>query len=253
MAKRFPNDSTLLYKALVIQSARLPEHVFHNPQTEALRMLGYGIPDIHRSLENTPYRITFVAEGTVAAQQANLYSVNIPQEIRRPGSDYDILIEVTLTYTAMPRRTRQRLKSYFGSWLSWESSKLGEDFDAFSTRVLKDMDDLEEEFDEAIDKRSIRWKIWNSLNSGDIKGFKRQDSATQKDWTILKSNILPEELSFAMVGHKGWDKDTAQELPFALAISFEAISKELEIYDLIEVANSVEIEQVIEIQTGAGV
>lgn len=38
------------------------------------------------------------------------------------------------------------------------------------------------------------------------------------------------------------DKDTAQELPFALA-SFEAISKETEIYNLIEVANRVEIEQ----------
>ena len=28
LAKKFPKDSTLLYKALVIQSARLPEHVF---------------------------------------------------------------------------------------------------------------------------------------------------------------------------------------------------------------------------------
>lgn len=242
LAKLFPNDSTLLYKALVIQSARLPEHIFHNPKPESLRVLGYGIPDAERALRNTPYRITFVAEGTVSAQQANVYSVNIPQEISRAGSDYDILTEVTLTYTAMPRRTRRRLKSYFGSWLSWESSKLGESFDAFSTRVLKDLDDLQEE-EEVIDKESIRWAISTSPNYGHIAEFKRQDSATQKDWTILKSNTLPEELSFAVIGHKGWDKDTAQELPFALAITFEAISKDLEIYDLIEVANRIEVEQ----------
>lgn len=186
LAKKFPNDSTLLYKALVIQSARLPEHVFFHPDALSLRTLGYGIPDTKRALENTPYRITFVTEGTVAAQQANLYSVAIPQEISRAGTDYDILIEVTLTYTATPRRTRRRLKSYFGSWLTWESSKLNENFDTFSTRVLKDLDDPEndEDAEEIIDKKSIRWSISTSPTYGHIADFKRQDSATQKDWAI---------------------------------------------------------------------
>ncbi|HSZ32035.1 MAG TPA: S8 family serine peptidase, partial [Puia sp.] len=239
LAGKFPDDSTLMYKALVIQSARLPEHVFHHPNTETLRVLGYGIPDISRALENTPYRITFVAEGTVAAQQANLYSVRIPPELIRPGTNFDVLIEVTLTYTAEPRRTRRRLKSYFGSWLTWESSRLGESFEIFSTRVLKNMTEPDEE---VTDPQSIRWTISTSPIWGRISEFKRQDSATQKDWTVVRSNILTEELSFAVVGHKGWDKDTVQELPFALVISLEAISKENEIYDLIEVANRVEVE-----------
>ena len=244
LANKFPKDSTLLYKALVIQSARLPEHVFHKPDTEALRVLGYGIPDAGRALENNPYRISFVAEGLVAAQQANLYSLNIPHELRRAGNDFDVLIEVTLTYTAMPRRTRKLLKSYFGSWLTWESSKLGESFNVFSTRVLKNLENPEEE---VVDVKSIRWSISTSPTYGVVADFKRQDSASQKDWAILKSNILPEELSFAVVGHKGWDKDTVQELPFALVISLEAISKENEIYEMIEVANRVEVEEEVEI------
>lgn len=247
LAKKFPNDSTLLYKALVIQSARLPEHVFHQPNTDALRTLGYGIPDVHRALENTPYRITFVAEGVVAAQQANLYSVSIPPELRRAGTNFDVLVEVTLTYNAEPRRTRRRLKSYFGSWLTWESSKLGESFQQFSTRVLKNMEYPDEE---AIDPNSIRWTISTSSTYGIVADFKRQDSATQKDWIILKSNTLTEELSFAVVGHKGWDKDTVQELPFALVISMEAISKENEIYEMIEVANRVEVETEVMVPIG---
>jgi hypothetical protein len=242
IAKKFPNDSTLLYKALIVQSARLPEHVFHNPQYESLRMLGFGIPDAQRALENSPYRITFVAEGSVAAQQANLYSINIPDEIKRAGQNYDILIEATLTYTAAPRRTRKRLKSYFSSWLSWDSSKLGDNFETFSTRILKNMEDPEEV---PLENDSIRWAIWSSPTWGRIPNVKRQDSATQKDWTILKSNTLPAELSFAVIGHRGWDKDTVNELPFALAISFEAISKENEIYSLIEVANQIEIEEAV--------
>jgi hypothetical protein len=242
LAKRFPNDSTLLYKALIVQSARLPEHTFYQPNINVMRAFGFGIPDLQRAIANTPYRVTFVAEGSVSAHQANLYSVKVPAEITRAGGNYDILLEVTLTYTAEPRRTRKRLKSYFGSWLTWESSKLGESFDEFSVRVLKDMEDPEDEDEDAVsDINSIKWAISSSPNYGQIKGFKRQDSATQKDWVVLKSNTFTEELSFAVVGHKGWTKDTTEELPFALAISFEAISKEIEIYSLIEIANRIEI------------
>jgi hypothetical protein len=247
IAKRFPNDSTLLYKALVVQSARLPEHVFHNLNINVLKAFGYGVPDLQRSIENTTHRITFVTEGTIAAHQANLYTVKIPHEVRRAGTDYDILIEVTLTYTAEPRRTRKRLKSYFGSWLTWESSKLGENFDTFSARVLKDMEDQdEEEENAAIDADSIKWSISTSPTYGQIKGFKRQDSATQKDWVILKSYLLTEELSFAVVGHKGWDKDTTTDLPFALVISFEAIAQDTELYTPIEAVNRVEIDNEVE-------
>ena len=121
-----------------------------------------------RALENTPNRITFVAEGSVAAQHANLYSISIPKEITRAGKDYDILVEVTLTYTAAPRRTRKKLKSYFGSWLSWESSKLGESFQIFSTRILKNLDDPDEEI---IDVKSIRWAISTSSTYGHISDF----------------------------------------------------------------------------------
>lgn len=247
LAKKFPNESVLLYKALIVQSARLPEHVFHQPSFESLRMLGYGIPDKIRSLENSPYRITFVAEGKVSAQQANLYSINVPDELRRAGTNYDILIEVTLTYTASPRRTRKRLKSYLSSWLSWDTSKLGESFDDFSIRVLKDMGETEQT-DEPSDTSSIRWAIWSSPVWGTIKGVKRQDSCTQKDWTVLKSNQLPAELSFAIVGHKGWDTDFSKELPFALVVSFEALGKETEIYEQIEAVNRIEIEQEIDMR-----
>lgn len=109
------------------------------------------------------------------------------------------------------------------------------------------MEDPDEEEENAtVDADSIKWSISTSPNYGQIKGFKRQDSATQKDWVILKSYLLTEELSFAVVGHKGWDKDTTTDLPFALVISFEAIAQDTEIYTLIEAVNRVEIENQIE-------
>lgn len=240
-AKTNPGLSSLEYKALVVQSARLPDNLLYNPTAEIMQRFGYGIPNLQRVTQNSKYRVTFLATGEVSPYQANLYSLSIPEELKRPGNNFEIMIEVTLTYHANPRRTRKKLKSYLSSWLSWESSKLGDSFDQFSKRVLKDMGKPDEEA-AAEAAGSIPWILSHQGNYGSIKDMKRQDSATQKDWAMVSSNQLPSELSFAVIGHKGWEKDISQNVPFALAISFEIMGKEIEIYDQISVSNKVDIE-----------
>lgn len=240
-AKTNPGLTSLEYKALVVQSARLPEQLLYNPSAEILKRFGYGIPNLKRATQNSNHRITFLANGEVSPYQANLYSLTIPEELKRPGNNFEIMIEVTLTYHANPRRTRKKLKSYLSSWLSWESSKPSDSFDQFSKRVLKDMGKPEE--DVVVEAAgSIPWMVSYQNNYGAVKDMKRQDSATQKDWAIVSSNQLPAELSFAVIGHKGWDKDITKSVPFALAISFEIMGKEIEIYEQISISNQVEVE-----------
>ncbi|SDL85884.1 Subtilase family protein [Daejeonella rubra] len=240
----FPNESALLYKTLIVQSARLPQNLFRTPTLPVMRMFGYGIPNLNRATENSERRVTLVESATVKPGVANLYTINIPQELRRPGEDFDILIEVTLCYTAKPRRTRRRTQSYLSSWLSWESSKIGELYEPFKARVLKHMEDPEA--DAAEDNSSIKWSIWSNPIWGTVKGLKRQDSATQKDWVVVKSNTLPEQLSFAVAGHKGWEKDLSEEVPFSFAVSLEVLDGELEIYERIRAVNQIEVEQQIQ-------
>lgn len=236
-----PGESALLYKTLVIQSARLPEEVFRTPTLEAIRTFGYGIPNLTRALDNSEKRVTLTSESTVKPGAANLYSINIPTELRRQGEDFDVLIEVTLCYTAVPRRTRRKIQSYLSSWLSWESSKLGESYASFKARILKNITDPQLETAEDVD--SLSWTIWSNPVWGTVRGLKRQDSATQKDWVILKSNQLPEQLSFAVVGHKGWDKNLENEIPFSLAVSIEALQGELQVYEQIRLSNQIVVEQ----------
>lgn len=238
----FPNGGALLYKTLIVQSARLPQNLFRTPTLTTIRTLGYGIPDLNRATTNSENRVTLLESSTVTAGQANLYTISIPSELRKPAEDFDILIEVTLCYTAKPRRTRRRTQSYLSSWLSWESSKLGEPYEVFKARVLKNMEDpgLGEEND------SIPWSIWSNPGWGSVRGLKRQDSATQKDWVIVKSNSLPEQLSFAVIGHKGWEKDLSEEIPFSFAVSLEVLDGELEIYERIRISNQVEVEQQVQ-------
>ena len=44
--------------------------------------------------------------------EAHIFQVPIPEELSNVGEDYDILVEVTLSDAANPRRTRRYVKGY---------------------------------------------------------------------------------------------------------------------------------------------
>src|SRR5690606_38275816 len=241
---QFPEKETLFHKALLIQSALLPEHVRHRPSLNDIRHYGYGIPDADRALENSERRITFTTSGSISPGQANLYSVQIPEELRRQGQDCDILIEVSLCSTAKNRRTRRRINSYLSACLSWQSAHMGNPFEVFKQDVLKNLEagGAVEDDDPFDQPTRISWAIDESSNWGIVKGIKRQANANQKDWAVVKSYDLREELSFAIVGHKGWEKDLEEEVPYAFVVSFEVLNGEIPLYELMAQVN-VEVEQ----------
>jgi hypothetical protein len=237
-----PNDNALLYRALIAQSARLPEKYFQNPTSENIKLYGYGIPDVNRATGNTENRITFIASDFIAPKQAKLYSVNIPKSIRSAGDNYDILIEFTLSYKANPRRTRMKTKSYLSTWVDWSSSKIGQSFEQFKIQVIKDLESGDDIINGNESQETIQWEIRERSDWGKIKDFKRQDSTLQKDWCILQSNQLPEELSFAIIGHKGWEEDLSKTVPFAISVSIEALENSIPIYEAIRIENEIEIQ-----------
>jgi hypothetical protein len=141
VAAAFPQDSALLYRALIVQSARLPTwtNVSIEKLYQAIRMMGYGIPNIDRALGNAPNRITLKVDGSerISARQAKVYQVQIPKSFLKQGEGFDVLVEITLSYVAEPRRTRRNRRKYLSTWLDWTCSKSGEDPQVFLYRVLK--------------------------------------------------------------------------------------------------------------------
>lgn len=245
MLQRFyPNESVNLYRALIAQSARLPDAISANPSFSDLQHYGYGIPNLKRATENSEKRVTLIASDTISASQAKIYSVKIPSEINTPGEDYDVLIEITLSFVAATRRTRMRTNSYLSTWLDWESSKFNENDEQFKTRIIKDMDNNEE--GKTDDQNSIKWVIREKRTWSKIPGIRRQDSSLQKSWCTIKSYDLPDTLSFAVIGHKGWENDLSEEVPYSIAVSFEAINSNINIYESIQVENEISIPVEIE-------
>lgn len=243
LAKLYPVEHINLWRALLVQGARLPNEHFENPTLMSLRHFGYGIPSLERVTENNDHRVTFYVEDKIAAKEGKIYTVSIPDHMRDSGDEYDVLIEVSMAYTAKTRRTRQHTKSYVGTWLDWDNAKLGEPYEEFKTYTLRMIGDVKTEYDS--DTRSgydtLNWKLGKASDYGEVKGHKRNNSTLQKDYCILKSYELPEELSFAVHAHNGWDKDN-EAVPFAFVVSFEVLGQDIPIYTEMRIENEIELE-----------
>lgn len=232
----FPAKSLNFYRALIVQSARLPGGRLKDPETDDLRHMGYGIPNLSRATENTKNRITYTYSGYLSGKESDIFSIKIPEEILSEADEYDVMIEATLSFTARTRRTRKYLNSYMSTSLIWESSGENEKIEDFTKRVL----DLEAP--DLLDQGSaLRWTIRERSNWSTINGVKRQDNSLQKSWCIMKSFNLPEEICFAVKGKKGWEKDD-EKIPYTFVVSFESLNVDINLYEMIQVENEIPIE-----------
>jgi len=239
----YPAESVNLYRALLINSARLPGDTFLAPKLEHIRHYGYGLPDLRRATENSETRISLISSGELSAKKADVYAISIPDILRRPGEDFDILIEITLAYMAKPRRTRRRTKSYLSSWLEWISSKFNETYEQFIHRILQN---IESSYEGNEDQDSIKWLIRERKDWSKIDNIRRQDSSLQKSWCIIKSFQLPEMFCIGVIGHKGWDCDLNEKVPYSIAVSFEALNSNINVYEMIRVENEIQLEVEVE-------
>lgn len=266
-----PKEPSLLHRALVVQSARWPawaedllmEARSLSPTKAAqkarrdeliaqagllVRSFGYGCPDEERATRNTDHRVTLVTTGSkrIRASECDIYQVPVPPELRRPANDFEVRIDVTMSYVAQPRRTRRNLRRYLSIWLDWVSSKLGEPLSVFEGRVAKDIDAADAGLGTG---EVLPWMIHESVDSGLIRSIRRNCGTVQKDWAVVKAHALPEMFCIAVRGHRGWSRDPDTEARYALAVTLDVVGQEVPIYESVRVAvESIEVEAGVELE-----
>lgn len=261
LQRLLPDEPTLLYRALLVQSARWPtwaEDVLsrlrtpHPQQTlrqrqelldqasQIIRCIGFGVPDEARATVNTDHRTTFItsSETPISAGHCHIYQVPIPAALRQQADEFDIRIDVTLSYVAQPRRTRRNLRRYLSTWVDWVTSKLGEGLNDFRVRAMKE----EENGGTALPGSTLPWTLQDSATTGLIRNTRRNNGTVQKDWAVVRSNALPDHFCIAVRGHQGWSRDPDSTARYALTVTFEIVGKEIGIYDPLRIA-------VLELQT----
>lgn len=272
LQRLLPSEPTLLYRALLVQSAQWPEWAedilsrLRSPTTvltqaqrqklldqasQVIRCIGFGIPDETRATVNSDHRTTFItsSETQIHAGECHIYQVPIPAPLRQQADEYEIRIDVTLSYVAQPRRTRRNLRRYLSTWVDWVTSHLGEGINDFRVRALKG----EENKGEPLPGSTLPWTLHESSTWGFVRGARRNSGTVQKDWAIVKSNTLPDHFCIAVRGHQGWSRDPDTTARYALAVTFEIVGQEISIYDelrtaIIELKTQIEAEADAEIE-----
>jgi len=248
LAAELPDESCLLYRALIVQSARWPEWTDSEDidKFNVIRQVGYGIPNLDRALGNAPNRITLITRGEqrIQARQADVYQVKLPEQLRSQGEELDILVEVTLSYKAQPRRTRRNRRRYLSTWLDWECSKKGEAPERFLARIFKDYDAPE---NSETKEDPFKWTLGQKKNYGSVRNVSRSAGTLQKDWSIVKSYDLREAFCIAVIGHEGWNNDPEATAPYSLVVSFESLQTNIPIYALVEAQVQTEVQEKVEI------
>jgi hypothetical protein len=269
-----PDQPALLYRALIVQSAQWPSWAEakidqirslppgdNNPVKQALitevsnliRSIGYGMPNEERASTNTDYRVTAITDDATAihAGECHIYQVPIPEQLRAQGQEFDVRVDICLSWVAQPRRTRRKLRRYLSTWVDWKSSKLGEGLKDFCARALKTSEDVAE----GVVGSVLPWTLHKNPDHGFIRDVKSNSGTVQKDWAVVKSNTLPDHFCIAVVGHEGWSKDPDSSARYALAVTFEVVGQELPIYEPLKVAieeleaeSGIEIEEEVEIE-----
>lgn len=250
-----PAEPALLYRALVVQSAQWPAWAedllrrLRNPPpgmtppekqslfaaaSSAFRSLGFGIPDAARATTNTDHRTTLITSGEtgIHAGECHIFQVPIPAELRQQADEFDIRIDVTLSYVAQPRRTRRNLRRYLSTWVDWKASRLGEGLHDFRVRAMKDAVNGET----PLPGTPLPWVLHDKPQDGLIHDFKRNGGTVQKDWAVVRSNSLPDHFCIAVVGHQGWSHDPDSTARYALAVTFEILGGEITIYEPLRAA-----------------
>ena len=232
-----PTEPALLYRSLIINSARWPEWAESAPckqKSIIIKRIGYGIPQLDRATTNTKYRATFITSGLthIKARECHIYQIPIPSEIANPGSDHPIRIDITLSYSAEARRSRRGRRGYLAVCADWLTNNKNEPIDRFISRALKN--------DEAAPKgkNPIPWTIGDQSNRGIIPDASRSNGTLQKDWAYLRTNELPEDFCIAVRGKPGWDKSEDAYARYTLSVSIESMGDRIEIYEHIQAAIS---------------
>ncbi|MGL6196919.1 MAG: S8 family peptidase [Thermoguttaceae bacterium] len=240
--KTLPNSPALLYRALIAQSARWPGRTSpsSNEQYQTLlRRIGYGVPNVDRATHNNEYRATLATMELleIGEGEAHIFTVNVPKELRDLGEDNNILVEITLSYAAKPKRTRRSHRSYLSTWLDWICSKKSESRDDFSKRIFETGKKVQ-------DDGQFSWVIHERANSGQAKYFSRSRQTLQKDWCVVSTSQLSDSFCIAVRGHKGWG--SLFKAKYVLAVSFEAVDQNIQIYEPIRLSNQIEVEADVE-------
>lgn len=103
--KHYPNISANLVRALIAGSSNVPDVVAsHFSDDDALRLCGYGKPDLEKAIYSSANRVTLVADESILLNHIHVYEIPIPDEFQQLKGTRQI--SISLAYDPPVRNRR---------------------------------------------------------------------------------------------------------------------------------------------------
>lgn len=237
------NPSSALLKAFLVNSATYRAgKKLHKEFTDVLdqhkkghwfNVLGYGQPDAERATDCDDFGCIFYFEGALEQNKVAFFRVPVPRELSGAGKK-----RLTVTVCSTPEVQKNGLQTYLGTTTIWRMFRGDVPHDEVVAAMSKedveggDGDDEEDEGEKQKGPKELKFK----------PGLKRRSRGTVQhgvhEWTQHPLDYSAHPYTLAVGNYEKWGRaeGKAADLPFAVVVRLEDVSRTVKIYGKVKVA-----------------
>ncbi|GAA5149895.1 S8 family peptidase [Pseudonocardia eucalypti] len=237
LAQRHPSLGPSALRALYVHSARWTPAMMEQfcDRKDRLRAVGYGVPNLQTASSADSNRPVFIYEGRLApgARQAQMLRIPLPDQVLNDHPETRVQLAITLTYFVEPTDILLG-RRYAGGRLKWEVQGPAETEEQLRRRINALAAGSTSDNDRS---SGYGWTVGQQL---------RGRGTLQHDYVELTASELAGDRLLAIYPILGWweDRDTTKDLaiPFAVVVSVDFGSEDIDLYAAIEASTPVVIE-----------
>jgi len=261
IAYRYPNIWPETIRGLLVHSAKWTDEMISQLNIDLnskrsvnklLRTVGYGVPDINRTLNSYENGFTLISEetiqpykkesGTVKTNEMHFYEFPWPKDELLQLGDVEVKMRITLTYFIEPGPGEIGWKDkyrYASHGLRFDVNNIGETETEFKKRINKAAREENENME--FDAGSSRWTIG--------KGYRSSGAIHSDIWGDTAANISDCNY-IAVYPVIGWWKQRTNlkqfndKTRYALIVSLETPEEAVQLYSTIKnlISTTIEID-----------
>jgi len=225
LVERYPDASPNLLRALLVQSARLPEGVREWVPAMAMRLCGFGVPDLDRALFCRPHRATLFYEGEIVPDQVKLFDIPVPPEFAKTKGRKAITITIAFDPpVSVVHRDRPA-----GVHLTWRIAR----GDVAAAKVEAAIAAEAERESVDADADSVQVKQKTPFQKGDLPTRIQQRGTIQKNVFSWKRGVYGDTYRLAVIAKAIRPAFATTEQRFAAVVSLECEDDQVNVFNLV--------------------
>jgi hypothetical protein len=223
-----PDASANLVRALLVNSASLPEGARSYTMERAMRLCGYGVPALDRALFCTDKRATLYFAGEIAIDAVLLFDIPVPRELS-DGKGYK-RITVTVAYDP-PVSALEQVRPA-GINITWKVAKANIADSVIEAELVAAAEqEMAGTSDDGAKKEKAKKK--KVFETGKLPRRIQQRGTVQKNVFEWKKNVPGDTWRLALTAKATRTVHAKEKQRFAVVVTVEHAKSEIEVYQSI--------------------